>query len=230
MRNQVLTNNTSQTLIYRENRKKYSNGWQASPCPLKAVDNLNIAPTTGPMHQIAGAKVLLICDVENITISAIKNGYGINYKRLKNIIEYSAYSADFHAFFSREKGDDSMSIAFRDCNWIPHPRDIQYAKTINGPKAFANSDNLISFGLGRFLCEKEYDCVILASGDGALVCDLSILARQYAPTVSKVFSLSLAGSTSHRLDSKTNLNIAANLEIGLDCLVPLTTNFWGQNQ
>jgi hypothetical protein len=61
---------------------------------------------------------------------------------------------------------------------------------------------------------------MLASGDGDLVCDLA-RGLHGLPTRRAIYTLSLAGSTSLRLDAARNRDIAGNIEIGLDCLRPL---------
>jgi hypothetical protein len=85
----------------------------------------------------------------------------------------------------------------------------------------ANADNLIAFLAGWLPREYSVDSILLASGDGALVCDLAEASQLNAPPRLRFLTLSLAGTTSQRLDVRRNRLIEGNMEIGLDCLVPL---------
>jgi hypothetical protein len=84
----------------------------------------------------------------------------------------------------------------------------------------ANADNLILFTSGILASHSQADVIVVGSGDGNLVCDLATALRQL-PKRRQVMTLSLAGSTSYRLDATRNPAIMANIEIGRDCLRPL---------
>ena len=182
----------------------------------------DIAAVTGPLDILAGRQVLVLSDIENLTYSARNRlGYKVSYRALGARLSALTASCTCHAFFSRAPGrDDPWSRYFAERGWIPHARDIEVISTRLGPRRLANADNLILFSAGLIISRHSADVVVLASGDGALVCDL---ARAIAglPKPRRVVTLSLAGSTSQRLDAERNTHIAANIEIGRDCLRPL---------
>ncbi|HID30303.1 MAG TPA: hypothetical protein EYP19_09900 [Desulfobacterales bacterium] len=66
------------------------------------------------------------------------------------------------------------------------------------------------------------DVVVLASGDGDLVEEIAIGIRGLKKERS-IVTMSLAGSTAQRLNAETSELIAANIEIGKDCLRHLNT-------
>ena len=68
----------------------------------------------------------------------------------------------------------------------------------------------------------ENDAVLIHIEDDLLVCDLACAISDLR-TRRTVVTLSLPGSTSHRLNAATNPRITANLEIGLDYLTVLPT-------
>src|SRR5262249_24807564 len=107
--------------------------------------------------------------------------------------------------------------ALSDAGWQPH---INLAETVwaaGRPVRKANSDFKLVYHAGRLIGRGRTDVVVVGSGDGDLV---SSLARDIATgeTIRPVMTLSLAGSTAGRLDASGNSLIAANLEVGLDCL------------
>ena len=99
----------------------------------------------------------------------------------------------------------------------PTSRDIETVQTHRGRQRLANSDNDILFAAGNLAGCRNTDVIVLASGDGDLVCDVARNLRQVR-RARTILTLSLAGSTSHRLDAGCNSHIDRNIEIGLDCL------------
>jgi hypothetical protein len=65
----------------------------------------------------------------------------------------------------------------------------------------------------------DADDIIIGSGDGNLVCDVAEAVHSL-PRQRKVWTISLPGSTNHRLNAARNPLIAGNIEIGLDLLAP----------
>lgn len=192
--------------------------YQNRRCPT----TIDIAPVTGPMQPLQDRCVLLLADVENLSYSARNRlGQRISYDVLTTKLAKATANCQSHAFFSKPaNAGDGLSRYFTGLGWTAHTRDIAVVPTRQGIKRLANADNLILFKAGLLISRHSADVVIIASGDGELVCDLAE-AITALPKPRQVFTLSLAGSTSRRLDAERNRLIAANLEIGRDCLKPL---------
>lgn len=190
--------------------------------------SFDVADTTGPLTEISNKNVLVLVDVENLSHSATDLGYSLCYRTLGCLIRARSMTADLRAFFSRNKGDDTMTGRFINDGWHPHPRDIQTATTVRGTERFANSDHNIAFGAGLLATQHRYDAIIIGTGDGALGCDLATAIRQHRGEAVLNLTLSLVGSTSWRLNAETNDHLDGNIEVGQDCLfrsVPRRTQF-----
>lgn len=177
-----------------------------------------LAYQTGPLDELNAKAVLVIADIENLSYSARDLGYNVNYAALARRILQTARRAAFHGFFSRESGDSSFEQYLQNVGWTPHPRNIQRSIIRGAPQRFANSDNFIGYGAGFLAARKRFDAVIVATGDGALGCDIAAALKQYVSRPIAVTTMSLPGSTSWRLRAGDNPDIICNIEIGLDCL------------
>jgi len=177
-----------------------------------------VAAQTGPLDILAGKRVLLLADVENLSISGFDLGRSLCYASLDRLLQQGSGSISCHAFFSRKADDHKLVEAFEAISWRAHPRDIQIARTSRGVETFANSDHMICFGAGMLVSQKPYDVVVVATGDGALGCDLAKAIQQHGSQGVSILTMSLAGSTSHRLNAVTNPDFDGNIEIGADCL------------
>jgi hypothetical protein len=158
-----------------------------------------------------------LADDENLRYGARDLSYQLSMRRLGECLRRHAAHCALHAYFSRDPGDERRCQDLRESGWIPHPRDIEMVRTHRGTKRLANSDNDLLFAAGNLASRSKADVIILGSGDGSLVCDLARNLRQL-PRDRVLLTLSLAGSTSFRLDAAHNPHIDGNIEIGLDCL------------
>jgi hypothetical protein len=182
-----------------------------------AGSSWEIAPITGPLAALTDRDVLVLADDENLRYGARDLGYALSLQSLGLCLRRRSRRCDLHAFFSREPGDERRCQHVRACGWVPHARDIETVRTHRGKQCLANSDNDILFAAGCLTALGNNDVIVLASGDGTLVCDLARNLRQTV-TAQTILTLSLAGSTSQRLDAACNADIDGNIEIGLDCL------------
>jgi len=182
-----------------------------------ATSRPEIAAVTGPLDALVGSDVLVLADDENLRYGARDLGYRLCWRRLGKCLQRYTSQCVLHAFFSRAPGDEGRCLYLRDCGWIPHPRDIVTVETHDGTQRLANSDNDLLFAAGNLANSGKPNIMILASGDGTLVCDLARNLREL-PGARRILTLSLAGSTSCRLDAARNRHIDANIEIGLDCM------------
>lgn len=176
-----------------------------------------IPERTGPLQVLNGRNVLVLADDENLRYSARDVGLKVSYQTLAERLQRSAKSCALHAFFSHEPGDYRRIDYLASRGWKPHGYLISTVKTHRGTETFANADNLILFVAGQLVDRFKPDVVVIASGDGTLVCDIAsfLNACSYRP---KVATLSLPNSTSRRLSAAQNEHIKANIEVGHDCL------------
>ena len=175
---------------------------------------------TGPVEPIRGRRALILGDIENLDHSAADLGFAIRYDRLGSLLRQSTSARLLHAFFSEKTPNGSRARGLSDLGWNIHSRRVSTAQTRFGLRRFANADNLMLFLSGVIVSRSAADTVVVASGDGDLVCGI-VEGMKSLPAPRRIVTLSLAGSTSQRLDAKKNPDVYANIEIGLDCLRPL---------
>lgn len=189
--------------------------WKAAYSPM-------IEGETGPLETIAGRNVLLLADVENLYYGAREWRLTLSFAQLADAVQRCAGEAELHAFFSCQPGDRRQVEAFREHGWSPHPNEIETVRSQGQTRRRANSDNVMLFWGGRLTGQKEFEVVVIGTGDGDLGCDLAreIVRRDRARSV---VTLSVAGCTARRLDARNNPYIDANLEVGLDCLSKSTS-------
>jgi len=209
----------SEPNYYRTHRGAFARRWEAKREPSKCP--LAIAPTTGPLDALQGRHVLVLADVENIKYSARNLGFTAAFHTIAHKLEETGCTTSLHAFFSRPAGDEQLSQYFTRHGWTPHARDIEIVSSPNGPRKCANADSLLLFWAGMLVNQSGADVVLILSGDGDLVSELAKAIH----TLQKKFdvvTMSLAGSTAQRLDARFNGFIQNNIEIGLDCLRPIS--------
>jgi uncharacterized LabA/DUF88 family protein len=171
---------------------------------------VSIAPTTGPLDQLHGRRILTLIDVENVTISCRNLGFEVNYSRLADLFARVACSLSLHAVLSVDAGDRLDRAHMENAGFHVHTRLIRY---LPGGRKTANADNLFAFKAGAIVSRSRADVVVLGTGDGQCIKAL--------PGSRQVLTLSVAGSTSSFLNARTHSSIAANIEIGKDLLAPL---------
>lgn len=207
--------------IHLKRRSAFLHGSYSRPRPTRhPITSVTIAHRTGPLQSLMGRKILMLADVENLTVSARNLGYRCSYRTLSRMLRQQTHTCALHAFFSREIDDNRLVEYFRQREWTPHPRDIETVRTYHGMRREANSDNLLLFMAGVLISRSNADLIVVGSGDGKLVHDLS-KALSTLPKPRQLVTLSLAGSTARRLDAHAHPHIADNIELGRDCLQPL---------
>src|SRR5438067_2003102 len=95
---------------------------------------VEIAEVTGPLDGLAGRRVLILVDDENLRLSARDLGYRLSLRKLGERLRKHAASCSLHGYFSREPGDGKRCEYYRERGWIPHPRDVQVFRTREGMK------------------------------------------------------------------------------------------------
>jgi hypothetical protein len=179
---------------------------------------VEIAPITGPFIPVNGRRHILLADAENLIYSAANLGFHLSVSELTRILRQNYPGILLHAFISvpQDRRDHRLD-PFDQSGWDIHTNPIHEVKTSNGVRRRANSDNDMLFKSGWLLSRNKVETVIIGSGDGDLSDDLARAVSEIIPRAT-VWTLSLAGATSHRLNAIHNPWIAGNIEVGLDCL------------
>lgn len=174
---------------------------------------------TGPLELLHGRDVLVLCDVDNLSLGARDLGYKVSYRKLAELLHRSSRSCQLHAFFPGSRGKHGRTEYFAARGWTVHMNEIEVVYTYHGPQRLSNSDSLILLWAGWLAAQRQMDLVVVASGDGSLGCDIARFLAGREPAC-QVITLSLVGSTSCRLDARTNPYVWANLALGKDALRP----------
>lgn len=181
------------------------------------IRHVEVADRTGPLDLLANCQVEVILDVENLRGGAKDLDCKMSFNSLAQMLRDTCRSCTLHAFFSRKSGDHGQDNYLTKAGYRTYPRDIETVVTHEGERRLANSDSKILFTAGHYLSRSRADTVVLASGDGDLVCELAGGIASL-PKARRILTLSLAGSTSRRLEASQHPLIEANLEIGRDAL------------
>lgn len=183
------------------------------------VPGKSVGDRTGPLELLNGRDVLAVFDIENLSIGAAQRGLQLDYGALLARLTRAARQCEAHACFSRRPRDLRGDLYFAQQGLISHPRDIEFVATVEGKRSLANSDARLLFETGRLMASHHGDTLLLATGDGDLGCELArAVHADFGPHRWTVVTLSLAGSSSHRLNAASNPDIFANLAIGGDVL------------
>lgn len=176
-----------------------------------------IAEETGPLDILVGKRVLVLADVQNIDHGARDLGYKASYALLGRKLSNAAAQASLHAVFARREGDERRWQYFLRRGWVPHAKTTRRGSKRSGGQPDANTDHLLAFLAGLLAGFVASDLVVLATGDGQLVLDVAEAISQL-PRPKAVATLSLAGSTSFRIEARRCPLVKYNLELGKDCL------------
>lgn len=204
----------------RFTRRQSKREW-LTPRPVSPLLNtIDMAEETGPFNPILGKRVIVIADTQNIDCGANDLGFKTSWALLGKRIDTLTKSASRHAIVAQYSGDKRRMNYFKKRAWKPRSIPIRTVRTKNGLKRKGNVDHFLAFSAGVLVSRSSANVVILISGDGDLVEEVAIGIR----TLRKqrdIVTMSLAGSTSNRLNAEKNPLIKANIEIGKDCLHPL---------
>ena len=184
--------------------------------PRAAVE---VAAATGPLRVLAGHDVLVIADCQNLDMGARNLGFAVDWKRLGRRMAWAARSTARHAFIAEPAGSTRQAEYLARSGWTPHSKVSRTVRSWRGVVSNKNTDHLIAFFAGVLASGSHATLVLVASGDGDLVEDLSE-ALGMLPPPRPIATLSLAGSTSRRLDARHSCFVIENIELGIDCLKP----------
>lgn len=175
---------------------------------------------TGPLTIIRNRKTLVIADAQNLEYSARDLGFKISWDNLGKTLDKACSRCSRHVIFSKNAGQSQRLTHYTERGWQPHARLTKTEWTRNGLVRKSNADFLLAVVAGR-LSDAKWDILIICSGDGDLVEDVASGIRGFG-SINTVVTLSLAGSTAWRLNSQYSPVIAANIQVGLDCLRPIS--------
>jgi len=175
---------------------------------------------TGPLEVLHTRDVVVLCDVDNLSLGARDLGYKVSYAALAKLLRQSSRSCRLHAFFPGGAEARGRIEYFKTRGWAVHVNEIEVVQTYRGWRRICNSDNSILLWAGWLAGRMRVDLLVVASGDGSLVCDIARFFATCQPACD-VVTLSLVGSTSMRLDASTNPHVRANVSLGHDALRPV---------
>ena len=190
----------------------------ALPCRHRPLQGLPIAARTGPLESLRDKRILVIADGQNLVHGARDLGYRLSWERLRQCIDVASKSASFYAVCARNPGEFGFAAALQTQGWSPYVKTVRRIWRLGKWLRDANADNLVAFAAGTLCQTIPADLVVLGTGDGQLAEDVAE-AIGMLDGARPVATLSLAGSTAARLDARRSSLIAANIEIGRDCLL-----------
>jgi len=177
---------------------------------------------TTVFDALAGRRVLVIADAENLSFSLHRQGRDLDYRKLLQAIKSRAKSVTAHAFACVEPGAAAQfaNEYFAHAGWLSHVRPIQRVAAHDGMRRRSNCDNYFLLGAGHFIGQSAADTVVLATGDGDLAAD-AITHIRSLPKHREIVTMGIPGSISRRLDPQHNPDVAALIELGRDMAVPI---------
>lgn len=170
------------------------------------------------LTAISGRRLLVLLDEQNLSITAKKQGFRLQYDLLARRLRTVAETAELHIFTAVEPWYEAATRQqFKESRYLVHLKTIRDRRRHD-----SNIDNLFAFWAGMSALRAEPEILVLGSGDYGLSGELAKeIYEQRRNKAMSIMTLSLPGSTSQDLDAETNPNITANLEIGMDLLKPL---------
>jgi hypothetical protein len=179
-----------------------------------------VAQRTGPLACVHGKQVLFLADAQNLDLGAKDLGYKVNWRALQQRLASASDTGWFHAVFARREGDPTRSNWFAAQGWTPTAKTRKWIHRRGVRLLDANADNVVAFQAGVHASRLLAEVVVIGTGDGQLAEDVAEGIRALDCRC-QVATMSLAGSTAVRLDCRRSSLIAANIEIGRDCLLPI---------
>jgi len=184
------------------------------PKPWPQARRVWVSHTTGPLRELAEKRIVCVVDYQNLSCSAADLGLAIRWPKLAEVIRSQGAATELYLVLS-DRDAALLDVALlREAGW-------KLAVKRTGVNRYemlpANADNLFSFLCGKLSHRQEAELYLLGTGDGELALDAAQMLVAAAPAA-EVGTISLAGSTSRRLDARLACDIDFNLEVGLDCL------------
>lgn len=182
-----------------------------------------VASAVTDLSPLRSQRVVCILDGDNIRISAQERGAVVLYDRLLDRMRQIAADVFPVSVITREAGDGREEAALKGAGWRVLSIEREVVPSVHGPRKAANADSDVAFELGALAVVADPTLIVLGTGDGDLAVSCArgigrVLRGRRVP----VHTLSVPGSTSSRMRSRTDL-FASSLLLGSDILVPTTS-------
>ncbi len=180
-----------------------------------------VGTATGPMTHLANKKLLVVADVENLSLSAEDKGLVLVYSALAHKLSTVCKNPRLAAFATIEDRHRVFAEQMEESGWELHARPVEYVpdRTRNGRWApTRNSDAVMLMTTGHLLSEIQPDVLVIGSGDGGLIIEMARTARRILPSIHGVSTLSFEKNTSSAARSKSCDYVDENIFLGNDVL------------
>lgn len=144
-------------------------------------------------------KVLVICDVENIWISAKKVGQKICFTGFFKHLERELGATHLHAVCTQDPEGRLPVPKIKASPWHLHTREVSWAQRDGEWVRQANSDTLFAALAGSLSAQLQPNGLLLLTGDGGLACDTAKVIRATVPNPPKIIAMGIEGTVSRRL-------------------------------
>ena len=171
-------------------------------------------PNTTDLSALKDQRVLTVVDEDNLRISMQQHQQPLSYRRLLDRLQDETRGVFPLAVLTAPKGDQRRQAYLESRGWnvLAIPQETIF--TPAGPQLKANADFDLAFEIGLLLNTARFDAVLLGTGDGDLAVAIGRGIRRRCPSL-HLFTLSVAGSASDRLRSRSDL-FDGNIVVGRD--------------
>ena len=176
----------------------------------------DVAYATRLPHLVSGNRMLCVLDVENLSISAERRGYVIDYSRLAELLRCSCAEAHLHAFATIEGTHGKFVEQIEAAGWVMHSWPVERIRRLGRPEEIRNSDATLLMTTGFLLAKLRIDTLLIGSGDAALVIECARTTQELSPTLRHTGTLRVSGSTGSSIDADNRDGIDFNTFIGHD--------------
>jgi hypothetical protein len=144
-------------------------------------------------------KVLVICDVENIWISARKMGQAICFSAFHEHLACELGATHLHAACTHDPKGCLPVPELETSPWQLHTREVSWVQRDGQWVRQANSDTVFAALAGSLAAQLQPDGLLLLTGDGGLACDTAKVIRAVSSNPPRIIAMGVAGSVSRRL-------------------------------
>jgi len=175
--------------------------------------------TRTDLSALNGKTVLIFADEDNLRIGTTDHGLRMSFDLLLRKVASAARRVSPWAVITAFAGDPRREAYLLRRGWrvLKIPRET--VMTVDGPRTKSNADMDICFLAGSLIVKDIYDVTIIASGDGDLCIAIGRGIRRVRPA-QEVFTVSVPGSTSHRILAANNPLFDRNTLLGQDVMRP----------
>ncbi|MEO0829906.1 MAG: hypothetical protein AAFY03_05545, partial [Pseudomonadota bacterium] len=136
-------------------------------------------------------KVLAICDVENIWISAKRSGLSICFTRFHDHLQRELGATHLHAVCTHDPNGCLPVPELKASPWDLHTREVSWIQRDGEWIRQANSDTLFAALAGSMVSQLAPEGLILLTGDGALACDTAKIIRTTLPNPPRILAMGI---------------------------------------